>query len=81
MIYLGINDAVILASILEKNNFEDFNRADQLKDEYLNEKIINYVKIIVPYIIYIKFYGYLIAKKYGVTHGTNTWEGSLNKKN
>lgn len=81
MIYLGINDAVILASILEKNNLEDFNRADQLKDEYLNEKIINYVKNnSALYNLYKIFDGYLIAKKYGVTHGTNTWEGSFEQK-
>lgn len=79
--YIGINDAVILADSLEKNSSENFNRADHLKDKNPSEKIVNYIKNnSAVYNLHKILDGYLIAKKYGVSHGTDTWKGSFEKK-
>lgn len=81
--YLGINDAILLLVEIEKHpKFKKtFNTADNLEEEHSSEKVISYIKNnSALYNLYKTIVGNVIARNYGLIHGTDTWESSYEKK-
>lgn len=81
--YLGINDAILLLVEIEKHpKFKKtFSIADNLVEEHSYDKVISYVKNnSALYNLYKIITGNIIARNYGLIHGTDTWESTYEKK-
>ena len=80
--YIGINDSILLIESSNKSSsLSKYSIADNLINEFTNEKLIKYFKNnSALYNLYKIIDGNFKARKYGVIHKTESWKNISNKK-